>query len=105
MQINIWEFVAFCKKNVDKHGKIKKGILSFVLSFAMVMSVMMTMIPAMEIKAADDYTLLKNTTTVVTFDNKEWYLIDYDDSTVVTLLSKECVAAYVNMLINKKHFL
>ena len=37
------------------------------------------------------YESLKNTTTVVYFDNKEWYLIDYDSSTV-TLLSKECVA-------------
>ena len=34
----------------------------------------------------------KTTTTVVHFDSKEWYLIDYDSSTV-TLLSKECVGA------------
>ena len=42
--------------------------------------------------ADDPYAGLKNTTTVVHFDGKDWYLIDYDDSTV-TLLSKECVAA------------
>lgn len=41
---------------------------------------------------APPYADLKNTTTVVTFDGKEWYLIDYDSSTV-TLLAKECVAA------------
>ncbi|MBO6307154.1 MAG: leucine-rich repeat protein, partial [Paludibacteraceae bacterium] len=38
------------------------------------------------------YANLKNTKNVITFDNKQWYLIDYDDSTV-TLLSKECVDA------------
>ncbi len=42
--------------------------------------------------ADDPYASLKNTTTVVYFDSNEWYLIDYDDSTV-TLLSKECVGA------------
>ena len=44
---------------------------------------------------ADDtppYANLKNTTTVITFDGKSWYLTDYDDTTV-TLLSKECVGA------------
>ena len=42
--------------------------------------------------AAGDNASLKNTTTVVHFDNRDWYLIDYDSNTV-TLLSKECVAA------------
>ena len=42
--------------------------------------------------AAGDHASLKNTTTVVHFDDKDWYLIDYNSSTV-TLLSKECVAA------------
>ncbi len=79
------------KMSVFSH-KIGRKALSLLLSIAMILSVMMTMIPAMEVKAADDYTSLKNTTTVIHFDNKEWYLIDYDDSTV-TLLSKECVAA------------
>ena len=41
---------------------------------------------------ASPYADLKNTTTVITFDEKDCYLIDYD-STTVTLLSKECVAA------------
>lgn len=35
---------------------------------------------------------IKNTTTVIHFDSKDWYLIDYDASTV-TLLAKECVGA------------
>ena len=38
------------------------------------------------------YASLVNTTTVVHFDSKDWYLIDYDSSTV-TLLTKECVGA------------
>ena len=40
----------------------------------------------------DPYAALKNTTNVITFDSKDWYLIDYDASTV-TLLAKECVGA------------
>ena len=42
----------------------------------------------------DDHTYAqyKNTTTVIKFDDKDWYLIDYDDDTV-TLLAKECVGA------------
>ncbi len=40
----------------------------------------------------DIYSPFKDTTTLMNFDGKEWYLIDYDDSTV-TLLAKECVAA------------
>ena len=42
--------------------------------------------------ADDPYASIKNTTTAVHFDSKDWYLIDYD-STTVTLLAKECVAA------------
>jgi len=41
---------------------------------------------------APTYAQYKNTTTVIKFDDKDWYLIDYDDDTV-TLLSKECVGA------------
>ncbi|MBQ9234189.1 MAG: hypothetical protein IJ167_09170 [Lachnospiraceae bacterium] len=79
------------KMSVFSHKTGRKA-LSLLLSIAMIFSVMMTMIPAMEVKAADDYKSLKNTTTVVKFDGKDWYLIDFDDSTV-TLLSKDCVAA------------
>ena len=48
-------------------------------------------------EAATAYAGLKNTTTVVHFDSKDWYLIE-DNSTsategTVTLLSKECVAS------------
>ena len=38
------------------------------------------------------YAQYKNTTTVIIFDDKDWYLIDYDDDTV-TLCAKECVGA------------
>jgi len=49
--------------------------------------------------AKSAYADLKNTTTVITFDNKQWYLIE-DNSTsategTVTLLSKECVGASI----------
>ena len=43
----------------------------------------------------DPYASLLNTTTVVKFDNKDWYLIENNstaaDAGTVTLLSKECV--------------
>ncbi|MBQ9009556.1 MAG: hypothetical protein IJ088_09530 [Clostridia bacterium] len=70
--------------------KTKKRFLSILLGLVMVLGLM----PGMSLTAyADDpYSGIKNTTTVVHFDSKEWYLIDYDNSTV-TLLSKECVAA------------
>ena len=42
--------------------------------------------------AEDPYADLKNTTTIVKFDDKDWYLINYDSNTV-TLLSKACVGA------------
>ena len=70
--------------------KTKKRFLSILLSLVMVLGLM----PGMSLTAyADDpYSGIKNTTTAVHFDSKDWYLIDYDSSTV-TLLAKECVAA------------
>ncbi len=67
-----------------------KQWLGALLSIALILGLM----PGMSLTAyADDrYASLKNTTTVVKFDSKDWYLIDYNDSTV-TLLAKECVAA------------
>ena len=45
----------------------------------------------------DPYSSLLNTTTVVKFDNKDWYLIENNSTAAnagtVTLLSKECVGA------------
>ena len=71
---------------------MKKRISSYVTLFLAILLLPLSIVtmPTLEVKAADDYTSLKNTTTVVRFDNKEWYLIDYDDTTL-TLLSKECV--------------
>ena len=65
-----------------------KRLLGMILSLAL----MLGLVPGMSLTAyADDpYASLKNSTTVVKFDNKDWYLIDYDASTV-TLLSKECI--------------
>ena len=73
-----------------KHRGLK--FLSLLLTLALVVGLM----PGMSLTAwADDpYSSLKNTTTVVKFDGKDWYLIDYDSSTV-TLLAKECVGASV----------
>ena len=71
--------------------KTGRKLLSFLLTLALVVGLM----PGMSLTAyADDppYAQYKNTTTVITFDGKSWYLIDYDDTTV-TLLSKECVGA------------
>jgi len=69
-----------------KHRGLK--FLSLLLTLVMVIGLM----PGMSLTAwADDpYASLKNTTTKITFDGKDWYLIDYD-TTTVTLLSKECV--------------
>ena len=73
-----------------KHRGVK--FLSLLITLAMVVG----LVPGMSLTAwADDpYSSLKNTTTVVKFDGKDWYLIDYDSSTV-TLLAKECVGASV----------
>ncbi|MBQ5548388.1 MAG: hypothetical protein IIT33_06080, partial [Prevotella sp.] len=70
--------------------KTKKRFLSILLSLVMVLGLM----PGMSLTAyADDpYSGIKNKTTVVKFDGKDWYLIDYDSSTV-TLLAKDCVGA------------
>jgi len=64
-----------------------RKLIGFLFALALVL------MPGMSLTAyADDpYASLKNTTTVVHFDSNDWYLIDYDNSTV-TLLSKECVA-------------
>ena len=65
-------------------------VITVLLTVMMVLGLM----PGMSLTAyaADPYVSIKNTTTVVHFDSKDWYLIDYDSSTV-TLLAKECVAA------------
>ena len=65
--------------------------LTFVLALAMVFSAFGP-IPDVSLTAyaEDPYASIKNTTTVVHFDGKDWYLIDYDDTTV-TLLTKDSV--------------
>ena len=69
-----------------------KQWLGALLSIALILGLM----PGMSLTAyADDdppYAQYKNTTTVIKFDEKDWYLINYDTSTV-TLLAKECVGA------------
>jgi len=70
----------------------KKKMLGIILSLVLVLGLM----PGMSLTAlADDpYAALKNTTTPVKFDDKDWYLINYDNDTV-TLLSKECVGTSI----------
>ena len=71
--------------------KTGRKLLSWLLTLAMVIGLM----PGMSLTAYAaevPYASLKNTTNVINFDGKEWYLIYYDESTV-TLLSKECVGA------------
>ena len=67
----------------------KKRISGILLSLALMVGLLSGM--SMTAYADDPYVGIKNTTTVIHFDNKDWYLIDYDSSTV-TLLSKEAVA-------------
>ncbi|MEE3454971.1 MAG: YDG domain-containing protein, partial [Succiniclasticum sp.] len=76
------------KKNRKESGGKLLGVL---LALAMIVG----LFPGMSLTAyaADDpYASLKYTTTVITFDGKPWYLIDYD-ATTVTLLSEGCVTA------------
>ena len=77
--------------------KQKKKLGRKLLGFLLTLTILVGLMPGMglTVYAADvPYASLKNTTSVIIFDNKQWYLIDYDDSTV-TLLSKECVGASV----------
>ena len=69
-----------------------KNTAKKTLALLLCLVMMLGLLPGMGLTAyADDpYASIKNTTTAVHFDNKNWYLIDYDASTV-TLLSKECV--------------
>ncbi|SFQ51963.1 hypothetical protein SAMN02910358_02616, partial [Lachnospiraceae bacterium XBB1006] len=78
-----------------KRKKIGRKLLSFLLTLAMVMG----LVPGMSLTVlaweGDPYASLLNTTTVVKFDNKDWYLIENNSTAAnagtVTLLSKECV--------------
>ena len=67
-----------------------KQFMGILFSIMMVLN----LLPGMSLTAFADnsYEGFFNTTKVVKFDGKDWYLIDYDSSTV-TLLAKECVAA------------
>jgi len=82
---------------MTKTKKSSLKLLSFLLTLALVIGLM----PGMSLTAlawdGDPYAALLNTTTVVHFDGKDWYLIE-DNSTAanagtVTLLAKECVDA------------
>ena len=79
--------------------KMKKQLIGILLTLMMVLGQM----PGMSLTAlawdGDPYASLLNTTTVVKFDNKDWYLIGNNSTALnagtVTLLSKECVGASV----------
>ena len=75
---------------------MKTNVKEKTLSLLLCLVILLSLVPMTSLTAfagiAPPYADLKNTTTAITFDNKQWYLIDYD-STTVTLLSKECVAA------------
>ena len=82
---------------MEHRKKIGKRIISLVLSLSMIFSVMLTMVPAMEVKAAGGY-YSDVLYSEVHFDGKDWYLIEDNSTTdantgTVTLLSKDCVAA------------
>lgn len=75
---------------------MKTNVKEKTLSLLLCLVILLSLVPMTSLTAfagvAPPYADLKNTTTAITFDNKQWYLIDYD-STTVALLSKECVAA------------
>ena len=74
--------------------KMGRKLIGFLLTLVMVIGLM----PGMSLTAyaADvPYANLKDTINVINFDGKEWYLIDYDGDSTVTLLSKECIGASV----------
>ena len=84
---------------MEKSKTISKKMISLVLSLLMVLSCFSGMGLTAYAGEASPYADLENTTTVITFDNKQWYLIE-DNSTsategTVTLLSKDCVAASI----------
>ena len=74
-----------------------KQLIGILLTLVMVLGQM----PGMSLTAlaweGDPYASLLNTTTVVYFDGKEWYLIENNSTAAnagtVTLLAKECVGA------------
>jgi hypothetical protein len=74
--------------------KLMMGIL---FSFVMVLGVMPGTSLTTLARSGALYADLVNTTTVVRFDDKDWYLVEdnstADDAGTVTLLSKECVDA------------
>ena len=85
----------------QKHALPNK-VIAVMLTIAMVFSVLTGIVPGTSLTAyADDdpYASLVNTTTVVNFDGKEWYLIENNSTAAnagtVTLLAKECVGASV----------
>ena len=79
--------------------EIGRKLLRVFLMMAMVIG----LLPGMGLTAlaweGDPYADLVNTTTVVNFDGKQWYLIENNSTAVdagtVTLLSKECVAVSI----------
>ena len=80
-----------------KQKKIGKKLFGLLLTMVIVIGLM----PGMGLTAlaweGDPYASLVNNTTVVKFDDKEWYLIENNSTALnegtVTLLSKECVGA------------
>ncbi|MBP3279030.1 MAG: hypothetical protein J6M44_08770 [Butyrivibrio sp.] len=84
--------------------KLSRKVISYVLALVMVLSTMTGIVPGMSLTAqaawdGDPYADLLNTTTVVNFDSKEWYLVENNSTALnagtVTLLSKKCVGASV----------
>lgn len=83
---------------MNRIKKISRKVISYVLALVMVFSAMTGIVPGTSMTAhaaTSTYTNLKNNSTVVHFDNKDWYLIEDNSSALnagtVTLLSKECV--------------
>ena len=69
----------------------KKRFLGILLGLIMVLAGM-----SFTVSAASIYSKLQDNATVVKFDDKDWYLVDYDfNKGTVTLLTKDCIGESV----------
>ena len=87
--------------NVRKSRRSKGALIKTAVAVLVLFAMLVGLMPGMSLTAlawnGDPYASLVNSTTVVHFDGKDWYLIENNSTAVdagtVTLLSKECVAA------------
>ena len=87
---------------------MEKKLLSLLLTLLMVVTILPATKKTVQAWSGNNYSDIVNTTTVVRFDNKDWYLI-HDNSTAlnagtVTLLAKECVGESQFDIVNENNY-